>query len=158
YLHPDHLGTPRSATNSNAQIVWRWDSDPFGKASPNEDPDGDATNATVNLRFPGQYADVESGLDYNYFRDYEPSMGRYVESDPIGLDGGINTYAYVKGNPVSSFDPRGLVIPASLVEPCEGPGCRGVSTFSPDAPRWPAAKAWDWNGNLQPGWKNQDYI
>ena len=75
YLHPDHLGTPRSATNSNAQIVWRWDSDPFGKATPNQDPDGDLTNVTVNLRFPGQYFDMETGLSYNYFRDYDANVG-----------------------------------------------------------------------------------
>ncbi|KAB0702354.1 RHS repeat-associated core domain-containing protein, partial [Pseudomonas aeruginosa] len=62
----------------------------------------------VNLRFPGQYYDAESGLHYNYFRDYDPETGRYVESDPIGLDGGLNTYAYVGSNPVGLVDPNGL--------------------------------------------------
>ncbi|HGT3378250.1 TPA: RHS repeat-associated core domain-containing protein, partial [Pseudomonas aeruginosa] len=61
-----------------------------------------------NLRFPGQYYDAESGLHYNYFRDYDPETGRYVETDPIGLEGGINTYGYVGANPVGNIDPLGL--------------------------------------------------
>ncbi|MCP1616862.1 RHS repeat-associated protein [Pseudomonas otitidis] len=60
------------------------------------------------LRFPGQVADAHSGLYYNYFRDYDPETGRYVESDPIGLDGGLNIYGYVEGNPLSFVDPLGL--------------------------------------------------
>ena len=108
YLHFDHLGTPRLATNDNQTIVWRWDSDAFGTTAANEDPDGDIVATTINLRFPGQYYDQETGLHYNYFRTYDPSTGRYLESDPIGLQGGLNTYGYAAGNPLLYIDPYGL--------------------------------------------------
>jgi RHS repeat-associated protein len=108
YIHADHLGAPKSITQpgSNA-IVWRWDSDPFGTATANQNPAGLGT-FVYNLRFPGQYYDQETGLNYNYLRDYDSSTGRYVESDPIGLRGGINTYAYVGNNPLLWSDPFGL--------------------------------------------------
>ncbi|WP_371920627.1 RHS repeat domain-containing protein [Pseudomonas sp. HMWF032] len=100
YLHSDHLNTPRMATNQTQQNVWQWQSDAFGV--------GQASGSlAMNLRFPGQYFDQESGLHYNYFRDYDPETGRYVESDPIGLAGGLNTYGYVMGNPLRYIDPKG---------------------------------------------------
>jgi RHS repeat-associated protein len=88
--------------------VWRWDSDAFGVGAANLDPDADTNEVNVRLRFPGQYLDEETGLHYNYFRDYDPSTGRYVESDPIGLRAGANTYLYGGANPLSAFDPYGL--------------------------------------------------
>jgi len=108
YVHSDHLNTPRLATNADQQPVWQWQSDAFGWGNANEDLDGDGQLTRIQLRFPGQYHDAESGLHYNYFRDYDPSTGRYIQSDPIGLAGGLNTYAYVSGNPLSYIDPLGL--------------------------------------------------
>ena len=73
------------------------------------------------ITLPGQYYDAESGLHYNYFRDYDPQTGRYVQSDPIGLRGGINTYGYVGGNPLSFIDPLGLQQEAGLYTCLAGP-------------------------------------
>ena len=87
----------------------------------NRDVDGDGQNAIVRLRFPGQYYDRESGLFYNHFRDYDPKLGRYIQSDPIGLFGGINRYAYVEGNPVNLVDPTGLYSSAHFIN--ESRGC-----------------------------------
>jgi RHS repeat-associated protein len=111
YVYADHINTPRlitdNATGTANKKVWQWDSDPFGASVPNENPAGAGT-FTYNQRFPGQVYDKETGLHYNYFRDYNPATGRYVQSDPIGLAGGINTYGYVGGNPVSFRDSFGL--------------------------------------------------
>lgn len=111
YVYADQTNTARVIVKStDNQIVWRWDSaDPFGLFVPDSNPSGIGT-FTYNLRFPGQYYDIETGLRYNYHRDYDPQTGRYVESDPIGLRGGINTYTYALGNPISGIDPLGLFV------------------------------------------------
>jgi RHS repeat-associated protein len=110
YVHADHLGTPRAITRpSDNAVVWKWEnSDPFGNNAPNEDPSNLGVTTKYNLRFPGQYYDMETGTYYNYFRDYDPLLGRYGQSDPIGLSGGINTYTYVKARPLMLIDPNGL--------------------------------------------------
>ncbi len=106
-VHADPLGTPR-AVSDGPLVLWCWDGDAFGDMLPNEDVDGNGQSLTMPLRMPGQYFDREVGLFYNYFRDYDPATGRYVESDPIGLQGGMNTYGYVGGNVFGAVDPRGL--------------------------------------------------
>ncbi|WP_437884324.1 RHS repeat-associated core domain-containing protein [Pseudomonas sp. LRF_L74] len=108
YLHADHLNTPRLASGANQQLLWSWNSDAFGNGLPNQDVDGDGVVTDIPLRFPGQLYDGTTGLYYNYFRDYDPQTGRYVESDPIGLSGGTNTYGYVNSNPVNYTDNLGL--------------------------------------------------
>jgi RHS repeat-associated protein len=108
YVHTDHLSTPRKITRpSDNGLMWRLDPDTFGSLGPNTNPAGLGT-FTYNLRFPGQYSLNESGLYYNYYRTYDPQMGRYIESDPIGLKGGINTYDYVNESPVFWSDRFGL--------------------------------------------------
>jgi len=113
-IQTDQLNTPRAILNSAQTVVWKWDSDAFGSTPANEDPDNNGLTLQFNLRFPGQIHDSETGLHYNYFRDYDPQTGRYVESDPIGLGGGINTYNYALSNPLSHTDPTGEVVPLIL--------------------------------------------
>lgn len=100
YLHTDHLGTPKFGTNSGGTQVWSWAPDAFGIGAP-------SGSVTVNLRMPGQYYDDESGLHYNWNRYYNPAIGRYITSDPIGLEGGINTYNYARVSPLMFIDPEG---------------------------------------------------
>ncbi|MEE7565294.1 RHS repeat-associated core domain-containing protein, partial [Xanthomonas sp. Kuri4-3] len=111
YVQPDHLGTPRAVIDPIRDVaIWRWDlkGEAFGNTAPNEDPDQDSTAFVLDMRFPGQRYDSATGFNQNYFRDYEPGTGRYGQSDPIGLSGGLSTYAYVEGNPIARIDPLGL--------------------------------------------------
>ncbi|MFC3216684.1 RHS repeat-associated core domain-containing protein [Comamonas sp. JC664] len=89
YLHTDHLGTPNIATDKAGYITWRGVSEAFGATEVVEN------SVQVNLRFPGQYWDKESDKHHNLNRDYQPSAGIYMQSDPIGVDGGLNVFAYV---------------------------------------------------------------
>ncbi|MCR5881404.1 Ig-like domain repeat protein [Rhizobacter sp. J219] len=106
YFQTDHLNTPRVVIDTAGNVRWRWLAEPFGTTAPEDNP-SNLGAITQPLRFPGQYADSESGLFYNYFRDYDSTTGRYAQSDPIGLAGGINTYAYVASNPLLYIDPDG---------------------------------------------------
>jgi len=91
-------------TAVSGAVVWSAKYSSFGEA----DVDASST-ITNNLRFPGQYYDSETGLHYNWYRYYDPSNGRYLTPDPIGLAGGINVFGYVKNNPLKFMDPRGLI-------------------------------------------------
>jgi RHS repeat-associated protein len=110
YVVNNHLGAPVLLVDENQHVVWQAEYDEFGKAKILVE------EVEFNVRLPGQYYDKETGLSYNYYRDYDEGLGRYVQSDPIGLRGGINTYAYVQNNPVSYTDRYGLDIDGSWGE------------------------------------------
>ncbi|MFC0228837.1 RHS repeat-associated core domain-containing protein [Serratia aquatilis] len=103
----DHLGTPLELTDSNGKAVWKGRFSAFGQRREEWHAE-DASTLNQPLRFQGQYADEESGLYYNLNRYYDPGMGRYLTADPVKLDGGLNSYQYVDGNPVGWVDPLGL--------------------------------------------------
>jgi len=117
-ISTDQLGAPRIITRqSDEAIVWRWDSaEAFGATAPDQNP-GSLGTFTFNQRLPGQVFDAESGLFQNWNRDYDPRGGHYRQSDPIGLAGGINTFAYVGGNPLSNVDPNGLQVAPTPIGP-----------------------------------------
>jgi RHS repeat-associated protein len=110
YYISDHLNTGQLVTDDQGAVVWQGNFTPFGEV------DVVVNNVENNFRFPGQYFDAETGLHYNWNRYYDPATGRYITADPIGLEGGMNLYAYVGGNPVNYIDPSGLSgeIPAGL--------------------------------------------
>src|SRR5882672_9217249 len=108
YIHVDHLNTPRLVADDQQRTVWRWDQqEPFGVNAPDDNPSGLGV-FELPLRHSGQYHDQETTLQYNMFREYDPGLGRYGESDPVGLRAGLNTYAYVGGTPLTRTDPLGL--------------------------------------------------
>ena len=79
--------------------MWTWNADPFGTDAANPNPSG-AGSFAYNLHLPGQVFEGQAGLHYNRMRDYDPAIGGYSESDRLGLNGGINTYTYVQGDPI----------------------------------------------------------
>ncbi|PPE71885.1 hypothetical protein C3942_20955, partial [Solimonas fluminis] len=128
YVHADHLNTPRQINDQAGDPVWVWDTITFGNSTPDEDPLATGTPFVYNLRFPGQYYDSETGLHQNYFRDYHPSLGRYIQSDPIGLAGGINTYAYAGSSPGNYIDPLGLQTATAAAAAASAAESSGMST------------------------------
>lgn len=107
-VHADHIDTPRLVTAQDQAVVWRWDfAEAFGATAPDQNPSGLGSFA-YNQRFPGQVFDSETGLFQNWSREYNARLGRYIQSDPIGLAGGINTFSYADAQPLNLMDPMGL--------------------------------------------------
>jgi RHS repeat-associated protein len=147
-IHTDHLNTPRRLTNAQGQVAWQWLVTGFGEVQPTLGTKGYALSGidnsrvyseavTFNLRYPGQQWDEETKLNYNLNRYYDARTGRYIQSDPIGLEGGWNRFGYVGGNPLLFIDPEGLMggngaahrgRPSVAVFGCLGLACAGYGT------------------------------
>ncbi len=113
FYHCDQVGTPQTMTNTRGECVWEILHDTWGTALEIKAVNQDNPFEQNNLRFQGQYYDLETELHYNRYRYYEPHSARYVSKDPIGLSGGINTSAYVS-DPTQWIDPRGLASTNSI--------------------------------------------
>ncbi len=140
YVHNDHLGRAERITNSSKGTVWKANNNDFDRVVTTNSIGG------YNLGFPGQYWDQETGLYYNYFRDYDPSMGRYIQSDPIGLAAGVNTYGYVYQNPARYIDPLGL----DAVYSCgiEGTAVLGLAGGKTEAGLYYDSATGDWGAYI----------
>lgn len=126
YVQPDHLGATRSVIDPSRNVaVWAWDlkGEAFGGTQPDQDADSDGAVLILNLRYPGQRYDSATGLSQNYFRDYEFTTGRYLQSDPIGLGGGISTYSYTHSSPLLFSDPFGLSTVGQCANPANYAAC-----------------------------------
>lgn len=156
WFQNDHLGTPQKIIAANGTVAWQANYDSFGQA------EIVVENIDNNLRFPGQYFDLESGLVYDWHRHYDPETGRYISADPIGLAGGMNLYAYVQNDPVNWIDPWGLaVLPPN-------PGGLGDGWVRDDKHKNPNGEKWDhpdsghtveWHPAQpgKPGWRGKDH-
>jgi RHS repeat-associated protein len=144
----DHLGTVREVADSNGRPVWLWGGEPFGASLPDENPSGLGAFKNIS-RFPGQYFDSDSELSFNISRDYDSVSGRYIQSDLLGLIGGLNTYGYVALNPLSFVDPLGLQAVCTV---CHNglPGFPLPPTRPFQGPRGPSSDPMSSPGNVVP--------
>ena len=135
HYHCDHLGTPIALSDQEQNIVWAARLDPWGNVEEEFDPN----QIDQSIRLPGQHHDRDTGLYYNRHRYYDPSIGSYINQDPIGLAGGVNTSIYVDANPLSFMDPTGLqayMCAAGLPAWCPPPPRPAVPIARPDGNPW----------------------
>ncbi|CAM4021328.1 RHS repeat-associated protein [Paracidovorax anthurii] len=163
-IDADHLNTPRRLTNAQGQVVWQWLITGFGEANPTTGATGYAQSGEASgrsygeavrfdLRYPGQVWDEETGLSYNLHRYYDAGTGRYIQADPIGLDGGWNRFVYVNANPLLKIDPVGLcplcLIPAlpyvGEVAVIAGAWWASQNIYQEKTPN--RGKPWEWHTN-----------
>jgi RHS repeat-associated protein len=134
FLHTDRLGTPQVATDATQAAVWVGNYQPFGGLTASSQ----TSLLAQDLRLPGQENDLETGLYHNGFRDYAPGLGRYLQSDPIGLAGRMNAYAYVKDQPFDLVDPDGTqFVPGAVYGVISG-GISGAITGYANGGVWGA--------------------
>ena len=157
-VHTDYRDAPVLLTDAGGTVVWKAAYQAFGRALIDDDPDGDGTRITFNVRLPGQYEDAESGFYYNYFRYYDPALGRYITSDPIGLAGGLNGFGYASSNPLRWTDSLGLTSDCSYYERrCkEVPDSEYYCDVAPFVCKnWPD-DPWDWDGCVRQCLQDRD--
>ncbi len=142
-------------TDAAGALVWDRVARPFGAAY------SVGGSKALALRFPGQVEDAATALHYNYFRDYDPSLGRYNQSDPIGLRGGVNTYAYVGGNPLAYIDPLGLVILPDSPSGLPSEWTLDPNHRNPNGSKWdhPSGDSLEFHQGQEgrPGWGGRDH-
>ncbi|WP_177176971.1 RHS repeat-associated core domain-containing protein [Faunimonas pinastri] len=133
-VHTDQIGRPQKLTDSAGAIAWDGVFDPFGNPTSITGP------ANTSLRFPGQFFDSETQLSQNWMRDYDPTIGRYIQSDPLGVAAGIDTYGYANGNPVSFTDQDGQELVGAAVGGLLGAINGGIGAYSAGGSAFDIAK------------------
>ncbi|MCC6736803.1 MAG: hypothetical protein IT534_11850 [Bauldia sp.] len=134
-VHTDHLDRPYMMTDENKDTVWQATYLPFGEVFLL------TGSETLDYRFPGQWFQLETGLSYNWHRHYDPSTGRYLQPDPLGLEAGIARWSYALNSPQMYVDPDGrfwnLLLPAAraFVSRVVAPVMRGLGQLASRAPR-----------------------
>ena len=140
YITTGQIDEPLAVTNAAKALIWNGYVDAFGNASTFTTP-----TTPLDMRLPGQSFQLETNnLSQNGWRDYDPSLGRYAEADPLGIEAGQNVYAYVDGDPLSLVDPTGTEVTLTC-RPLSQAGKIGFTV-----PRHCSVFVWHWNKGCPP--------